>query len=64
MQQPVVSRLNAEIGKALSAPDVRAKNKELFAAEIFTPVEQFAAFLRRADEGYASLAKAGSIQPQ
>jgi tripartite-type tricarboxylate transporter receptor subunit TctC len=64
MPQPVVARLNAEIGKALSAPDVRAKNKELFSAEIYSSVEQFHVFLRRADENYAALAKTGAIQPQ
>jgi tripartite-type tricarboxylate transporter receptor subunit TctC len=64
LPQPIVSRLNAEIGKALAAPDVRAKNKELFSAEIFSPPEQFVAFLHRADESYASLAKSGAIQPQ
>ena len=64
MQQAVVARINAEVGRALSAPEMRAKSRELGLVNIHTNAEQFQTMLRLAAAEYGAAVKSGRIQPQ
>ncbi|OFZ99029.1 MAG: hypothetical protein A3H35_16705 [Betaproteobacteria bacterium RIFCSPLOWO2_02_FULL_62_17] len=64
LPQAMVARVNAEVGRAVSAPEVRAKARELAMAEVYTTPEQFNAMLRRAVADFGAAVKAGRIQPQ
>jgi tripartite-type tricarboxylate transporter receptor subunit TctC len=64
LPQPVLSRLNAEIVKALNAPEVRAKYEEAAMFVIGNTPEQFAAAIRRGHEVYGQAAKAAGIRPE
>ena len=64
LPQPIVTRLNAEIGKALSEPEV-VKN---FEANGYAPIggtpQQFADLLKDGIERYGAIIKAAGIQPE
>jgi tripartite-type tricarboxylate transporter receptor subunit TctC len=61
---PVLTRLNAEIVKAINAPDVREK----FDRDGLTPIgnspAEFAAMVKSAIEGYAQAIKAAGFKPE
>ena len=64
LPQPVLSRLSGEIGKAMEAPEVREKARELYMAVIYTNPEQFQTMIREAIDNYGKVVKAAGIQPQ
>ena len=61
---PIVSRFNAEIGKALDEPDV----KQNFDANGYSVIggtpQQFADLLKNGIERYGEIIKAAGIQPE
>ena len=64
MPKPVVDRLNAEIIKAVNAPDVRAKLDEGgFAIHNSTP-EQFAAAMKKGFEQYGNAVRIAGVKPE
>jgi tripartite-type tricarboxylate transporter receptor subunit TctC len=64
LPQPIVGRLNAEMVKALKAPDVRPKLDAIGLAVIANSPEQFAAMFKRAFEVYGKVVKAAGIKPE
>jgi tripartite-type tricarboxylate transporter receptor subunit TctC len=64
MPKPIVDRLNAEIIKAVNAPDVRAKLDEGgFAIHNSTP-EQFAAAMKKGFEQYGNAVRIAGVKPE
>ena len=64
MPKPVADRLNAEIIKAVNAPDVRAKLDEGgFAIHNSTP-EQFAAAMKKGFEQYGNAVRIAGVKPE
>ncbi len=61
---PIVKRLNAELLKALHAPDTRAKLEAAGMPVIGTSAEEFAAVVRDDIEMYRKIATAAGIQPE
>jgi tripartite-type tricarboxylate transporter receptor subunit TctC len=55
--KPIVDRLNAELNKALSAPDVRERLKNLASDPGGGTPESFAAYIRSEQERYAKVVK-------
>ena len=64
LPQPIVARLNAEMVKALNAPEVRAKLEDVGFAVIGDTPEQFAALIRAGMRQYGAIIKAAGIQPE
>jgi tripartite-type tricarboxylate transporter receptor subunit TctC len=64
LPQPVLARLNAEIVKALNAPDVRGKLETAGLAVVPGSPEQFSALLRRSLELYAQAVKIAGVKPE
>ncbi|MSQ52133.1 MAG: tripartite tricarboxylate transporter substrate binding protein [Betaproteobacteria bacterium] len=64
LPQAVLARINAEVGRAVSAPEVRAKARDLGMVDIYTTPEQFNAMLRLAVAEFGAAVKSGRIQPQ
>jgi len=64
MPAPVVARLNAEIVKALNAPDVREKLDENGMAVIGGTPEAFRALIADGIVRYGAIIKAAGIQPE
>jgi tripartite-type tricarboxylate transporter receptor subunit TctC len=64
MPQPVVGRISSEVGRALEAPEVTAKAKELSMSVLYAPPEQFTAMIRNAVEAYGKIAQTAGIKPQ
>jgi tripartite-type tricarboxylate transporter receptor subunit TctC len=62
--QPLVRRLNAEITKALSAPDIAAKFEDFALRSTPGSPEDLAALQKRSFAAYAAAAKAGGIKPE
>jgi tripartite-type tricarboxylate transporter receptor subunit TctC len=64
LPEPIVTRLNSEIGKALAEPEL-AKN---FEANGYAPIggtpQQFADLLKDGIERYGAIIKAAGIQPE
>ncbi len=60
----VVARLNREIVKGLTAPDVRSKLEELGYTIIGNSPADFAALIRDGIERYGAIIKAAGIQPE
>jgi len=61
---PIVKRLNAELLKALHAPDTRAKLEAAGMPVIGTSAEEFATVVRDDIEMYRKIATAAGIQPE
>jgi tripartite-type tricarboxylate transporter receptor subunit TctC len=59
---PVVAKIQAEIVKALQAPDVIANYKSQGLTPVGDTPEQFGAFMRRERDHYAAIIRAGNIQ--
>lgn len=64
MQQPVVSRLNGEMVKALNAPDVNAKLDQIGLTVIGNSPAEFATLLKRSIELYSQAAKLAGVKPE
>ena len=64
MPAPIVKRLNAELLKALHAPDVRAKLETAGMPVIGTSAEEFAAVVKNDIEMYRKIATAAGIKPE
>ncbi len=64
MPAPIVKRLNAELVKALHAPDTRAKLEAAGMPVNGTTAEEFAAVVRDDIEMYRKIATAASIRPE
>jgi len=64
LPQPIVMRVNAEVGRALEAPEVAAKVKELSMSVLYTSPEQFMALIRNAIEAYGKITQTAGIKPQ
>jgi tripartite-type tricarboxylate transporter receptor subunit TctC len=60
----VVSRLNAEINKIVTQPDIRAKLKEDGADVTPLSVDQFTAFVRAESEKYLAIIKDSGVKPE
>ena len=64
LPQPVVVRVNQELSRALEAPEIRAKVKELSMSALYTTPEQFTAMMRSASETYAKIVKTAGLKPE
>lgn len=64
LPKPIVTRLNAEMNKALAAPDVRAKLEAADFTVIGGTPEQFAALLKDGIKRYGDIIKAAGIPAQ
>jgi tripartite-type tricarboxylate transporter receptor subunit TctC len=64
LPRPIVTRLNAEIAKALRAPDVVATLQENGYAVMGGSPEEFAAIIKDGIERYGAIIKAAGIPPQ
>jgi tripartite-type tricarboxylate transporter receptor subunit TctC len=60
----VVSRINAEINKIVTQPDIRAKLKEDGADVTPLSVDQFTAFVRAESEKYLAIIKDSGVKPE
>jgi tripartite-type tricarboxylate transporter receptor subunit TctC len=60
--QPLVSRLNAELNKALASPDLREKLLAAGVEPAPSSVEQFASFIRTETARFAKVIKAAGIK--
>ena len=61
---PILARLNAEMVKALNAPDTNAVLEENGLAVIGGSPEQFGALIRDGIERYGAIIKRAGIQPE
>lgn len=64
MQKTVLSRLNAEIVKALNTADVRDKLDQIGLTVIGNTPEEFASMLKRSIELYGQAAKLAGVRPE
>lgn len=64
LPQPTLARLNAEMVKALNAPDVRTKLEDVGYAVIGNTPEQFAALIKAGMQQYGGIIKAAGIQAE
>src|SRR4051812_12150086 len=64
MPAEIVTRLNAEIVKALNAPDVRPKLEETGLAIIGNTPQQFEALLKSGIDEYGKIIRTANIQPE
>ena len=64
LPQPVVMRINAEVGRALEAPEVTGKVKELSMSVLYTSPEQFMVLIRNAIEAYGKITQTAGIKPR
>jgi tripartite-type tricarboxylate transporter receptor subunit TctC len=64
MPPEIVARLNAEMVKAIAAPDARAKLEDADLAVIGGTPDEFAKLLKDGIEGFGEIVKAAGITPQ
>jgi tripartite-type tricarboxylate transporter receptor subunit TctC len=64
LPRDIVTRLNAEMSKALKASDVAAKLEDNGMTVIGGTPEEFAALLHDGIERYGAIIKAAGIQPE
>jgi len=62
--RPVVERLNTEINKILSSPEMQAKLRDAGADVRISSIEQFAAFTRSESDKYAQIIKESGVKPE
>jgi tripartite-type tricarboxylate transporter receptor subunit TctC len=62
--QPLVSRLNAEVAKALHSPDVRSKLEASALGILASSPEEFSEMLRSGVDSYGKIVKAVGIRPE
>lgn len=63
LPQPIVSKLNAEIAKALEAPEVSSKLREINVTTIITPADRLPGFISNMAERFGNIIKKAGIQP-
>ena len=64
LPQPIVTRLNAEINKALNSPDIKGKFEAQSVQIIGGTPEEFAATMKSEYAVYAKVAKSAGINPE
>lgn len=64
LPQPIVARLNADIGRALNASDVRPRLEERSLTVVGSPPEEVTKTIKTSFEVYAKVIKAAGIQPE
>jgi tripartite-type tricarboxylate transporter receptor subunit TctC len=64
LPDPLVKRLNSELGTALNSPDLLAKWKETSQQVIITSPEEFAVTIRNGLEFYGKAVKAVGLKPE
>jgi tripartite-type tricarboxylate transporter receptor subunit TctC len=64
LPRPIVQRVNAEISKAVFAPDVKAKLEEFGFRVIASTPEEFVASLARAHDSYGRAVKLAGLKPE
>ena len=64
LPQPILARMNADIVKAITASDARAKLEGMGMNVIANTPEQFAALIRSGIEQYGRIVKSAGIQPE
>src|SRR3954454_324509 len=62
--KPIVERLNTEINKILSSPEMQAKLRDAGADVRIGSTEQFAAFARSESDKYAQIIKESGVKPE
>ena len=62
--KPVVERLNTEINKILSSPEMQARFRDAGADVRIGSIEQFAAFTRSESDKYAQIIKESGVKPE
>ena len=62
LPRPIVSRLADEIGKAVMAPEVKARLKTLSIAPTVTSPDEFAAMVQEISTTFQTIIKAGNIK--
>ncbi len=62
--QDVVTRLNAEINKIVTAPDIKAKLRDEGADVNPIPVEQFTAYVKTESEKYLAIIRQSGVKPE
>lgn len=62
MSQPVVERLNSEIGKTLEMPDIRGKISPLYLNIITMPPQQLRPFIMESSDLFGKIIKAANIK--
>ena len=60
---PIVVKLNGEIGKALASPEVSAKLRYLYLNVIVTPPGELRGFIASTSDAFGRIVKAAGIQP-
>lgn len=63
LPQGIVLKLNAEIAKALEAPEVNGKLREINVITVITPAEQLPAFISNMAESFGKIIKTAGIRP-
>jgi tripartite-type tricarboxylate transporter receptor subunit TctC len=63
LPQPIVAKLNGEIGRALASPEVNGKLRALYLNVIVTPPEQLRGFIASTSESFGQIVKGAGIQP-
>jgi tripartite-type tricarboxylate transporter receptor subunit TctC len=63
LPQPMVARLNAEVGRAVQSPEAAPKLRELYVRTLLTPPEQMPALINATTEAYGRIIKAAGIKP-
>ena len=64
MQRPVVQRLNSEMVKALSAPDMKPKIEEMGNFVIANSSEEFALLIRKSSDLFGKVISTAGIKPE
>jgi tripartite-type tricarboxylate transporter receptor subunit TctC len=64
LPQPITARISGDVAKALEAPEVATRFKDLSMSRIYNGPEQFTAMLRSANEIYGKIVKTAHIEPQ
>ena len=62
--KPVVERLNTEINRILSSPEMQARFRDAGADVRIGSIEQFAAFTRSESDKYAQIIKESGVKPE
>ena len=63
LPQPIVAKLNGEIGRALASPEANGKLRALYLNVIVTPREQLRGFIASTSESFGRIVKGAGIQP-
>jgi tripartite-type tricarboxylate transporter receptor subunit TctC len=64
LARPITARISADVAKALEAPEVGSRFRDLSMSRIYNNPEQFTAMLRSANETYGKIVKTAHIEPK